>query len=136
MNSPEKDQRAAALVGYFTVIAIVIACLGLFGLSAFSAEQRIREIGIRKVLGASVGNVASLLSRDFIGLVLLAVVIASPLAWYGMNKWLQNFVYRTPISWWMFVFAGLLAILIALLTVSSQAIKAALANPVRSLRSE
>ena len=132
----EKDQRASDIVGYFTVIAIVIACLGLFGLSAFSAEQRIREVGIRKVLGASVGNVASLLSRDFIGLVLISVLIASPLAWYGMNKWLQNFVYRTPISWWMFAFAGLLAIFIALLTVSFQAIKAALANPVRSLRSE
>jgi len=132
----EKDQQAAGLVGYFTVIAIVIACLGLFGLSAFSAEQRVREIGIRKVLGASVGNVTSLLSRDFIGPVLISVFIASPVAWYGMNAWLQNFVYRTPISWWMFVFAGLMAVFIALVTVSFQAIKAALANPVRSLRAE
>jgi putative ABC transport system permease protein len=132
----EKDQRVSIIVSYFTFIAILIACLGLFGLSAFSAEQRIREIGIRKVLGASVSNVASLLSKDFIKLVIVALLIASPLAWFGMNKWLQGFAYRIPISWWMFAVAGLLAILIALLTVSFQAIKAAIANPVKSLRSE
>ena len=103
----EKDQRVSGIVSYFTFIAILIACLGLFGLSAFSAEQRTREIGIRKVLGASVTNVASLLSKDFIKLVLIALIIASPLAWFAMNKWLQGFAYRTPISWWMFVLAGL-----------------------------
>jgi putative ABC transport system permease protein len=132
----EKDQRVSGIVSYFTFIAILIACLGLFGLSAFSAEQRTREIGIRKVLGASVTNVASLLSKDFIKLVLIALLIASPLAWIGMNKWLQGFAYRIHISWWMFAVAGLLAIFIALLTVSFQAIKAAIANPVKSLRSE
>jgi putative ABC transport system permease protein len=132
----EKDQRVSGIVSYFTFIAILIACLGLFGLSAFSAEQRTREIGIRKVLGASVTNVASLLSKDFIKLVLIALLIASPLAWIGMNKWLQGFAYRIPISWWMFAVAGLLAIIIALITVSFQAIKTAIANPVKSLRTE
>ncbi len=132
----EKDQRASGIVSYFTLIAIFVACLGLFGLSAFSAEQRTREIGIRKVLGASVANVTSLLTVEFVKLVLLAIVIASPLAWYGMNKWLQGFAYRIPISWWMFVLAGVLAIVIALCTISFQAIKAAMANPVKSLRSE
>ncbi len=97
----EKDQRAGDIVNYFTCIAILIACLGLFGLSAFTAEQRIKEIGIRKVLGASAANLAALLSRDFIGLVAIAIVIASPLAWYGMHKWLQGFAYQTPISWWI-----------------------------------
>ena len=132
----EKDQRVAGIVSYFTLIAILIACLGLFGLSAFSAEQRTREIGIRKVLGASVTNMASLLSKDFVKLVIIALAIASPLAWFGMNKWLQGFAYRTPISWWMFVLAGAAAIFIALMTVSFQAIKAAMANPVKSLRTE
>ena len=132
----EKDQRVSGIVSYFTFIAILIACLGLFGLSAFSAEQRTREIGIRKVLGASVTNVASLLSKDFIKLVLIALLIASPLAWIGMNKWLQGFAYSIHISWWMFAIAGLMAIIIALITVSFQAIKAAIANPVKSLRSE
>ncbi len=132
----EKDQRASGVVSYFTFIAILVACLGLFGLSAFSAEQRTREIGIRKVLGASVTNVAGLLSKDFIGLVLIAIVIASPIAWWAMNKWLQGFAYRITISWWMFVLAGLLAVIIALLTVSFQAIKAAMQNPVKSLKSE
>ena len=132
----EKDQRASGIVGYFTFIAILVACLGLFGLSAFSAEQRTREIGIRKVLGASVVNVAALLSRDFIKLVLIAIIIASPLAWYGMNKWLESFAYKITISWWMFLIAGIVALLIALVTVSFQAIKAAVANPVKSLRTE
>ncbi len=132
----EKDQRASSIVSYFTFIAILIACLGLFGLSAFSAEQRTREIGIRKVLGASVTNVAALLSKDFIVLVLIAIVIASPLSWFIMTKWLEDFAYRTEISWWMFALAGSLAIFIALLTVSFQAIKTAIANPVNSLRTE
>ncbi len=132
----QKEERIYDIVSTFTIIAILIACLGLFGLSAFSAEQRTREIGIRKVLGSSVIGVALLLSKDFIGLVAIAVLIASPLAWLGMNKWLQNFEYRTNIGWWIFVLAGVLAILIALLTVSFQALKAALANPVKSLKSE
>lgn len=132
----EKEQRTSRIVVYFTFIAILIACLGLFGLAAFSAEQRTKEIGIRKVLGASVANVTTLLSKDFIRLVLVAIVIASPVAWYGMNKWLQGFAYRIEISWWMFLAAGLLAVFIALITVSFQAIKAAIANPVKSLRTE
>jgi putative ABC transport system permease protein len=132
----EKDQRASGIVNYFTGIALLIACLGLFGLSAFTAEQRTKEIGIRKVLGASVIDVTRLLSRDFIGLVAIAILIASPLAWFGMNKWLESFAYKVPISWWMFVLAGLLAIMIALVTVSFQSIRAAIANPVKSLRSE
>ncbi|HTI08297.1 MAG TPA: ABC transporter permease [Puia sp.] len=132
----EREQRTASLVMYFTLIAILIACLGLFGLAAFSAEQRTKEIGIRKVLGASVTNVTLLLSKDFVSLVIIAILIASPLAWWGMNKWLQDFAYRIEISWWMLLAAGLLAILIAVLTISFQAIKAALADPAKSLRTE
>ncbi len=132
----EKEQRTSRIVVYFTFIAILIACLGLFGLAAFSAEQRTKEIGIRKVLGASVSGVTALLSRDFIKLILLAILIASPLAWYAMNKWLEGFAYRIQLNWWMFFAAGFLAIFIALITISFQAIKAALANPVKSLRTE
>jgi putative ABC transport system permease protein len=120
----------------FAVLAIVIACLGLFALSAFIAEQRGKEIGIRKVLGASVQGITTLLSKDFVKLVLIAIVIATPAGWWGMTKWLEGFAYKVPLSWWMFAAAGLLAIIIALATVSFQAIKAAIANPVKSLRSE
>ena len=132
----EKDQRTSEIVRYFTIVTIFIACMGLFGLSVFSAEQRTREIGIRKVLGASVTNIALLLSRDFLGLVCIAILIASPLAWYGMTQWLQNFTYRIPIGWWLFPVAGLIAVGIAWLTVSFQAIKAAIANPVKALRTD
>ncbi len=132
----EKDQRASGIVSYFTVVAILIACLGLFGLSAFAAEQRVKEIGIRKVLGASVANIVALLSMDFVKIVLVAIVIATPIGWYGMNKWLQGFAYKIPITGWMFVMTGILAILIALFTVSFQAIKAAFSNQMTSLRSE
>ncbi len=118
------------------IVAIVIACLGLFGLAAFTAQQRTKEIGIRKVLGASVTSIAMVLSIDFIKLVLIAIVIASPLAWWAGSNWLRDFAYRTQIGWWMFVTAGGIAVLIAVLTVSSQAIKAAVANPVKSLRTE
>jgi putative ABC transport system permease protein len=135
-RSYEKEQRTSSLVSYFTIIAIIIASLGLFGLSAFAAEQRIKEIGIRKVLGASVGQITMLLSKEFIALVVIAVIIASPLAWWGMNQWLQGFAYKIVISWWMFVVAGCGAICIALLTISFQSIKAAIANPVKSLRTE
>jgi putative ABC transport system permease protein len=120
----------------FAILAIVIACLGLFALSAFMAEQRSKEIGIRKVLGASVSGITTLLSFNFVKLVALAILIASPIAWWGMNKWLQGFAYHQPVQWWVFVSAGLAAIMIALITVSFQAIKAAIANPVKSLRSE
>jgi putative ABC transport system permease protein len=132
----EKDQRASGIVGYFTVVTILIACLGLFGLSVFSAEQRTREIGIRKVLGASVSNITLLLSRDFLGLVCIAILISTPLAWYAMHQWLQNFAYQVPVSWWLFPLSGVIAIGIAWLTVSLQAVRAAQGNPINSLRSE
>ncbi len=118
------------------MLSILIACLGLYGLTAFAVGQRTKEIGIRKVLGASVSGIAGLLSKDFLQLVVIAFLIASPVAWYLMDKWLQDFAYRIDVEWWMFAFAGLGALVIALLTVSSQAIKAAIANPVESLRSE
>ena len=132
----EKEQRTSTLVMYFTGIAILIACLGLFGLTAFAAEQRIKEIGIRKVLGASIANVTLLLSRDLIRLVGIAILIATPLAAFVMNKWLNNFTYRIHLSWWMFFMAAAGATLTAIVTVSFQAIKAARANPIRNLRSE
>jgi putative ABC transport system permease protein len=124
------------IINSFTIMAILISCLGLFGLAAFSAEQRQKEIGIRKVLGASVAGVVGLLSREFVLLVGIAFLLATPLAWWAMHKWLDAFAYKIPISWWMFAIAGILSIAIALITVSFQAIKAALANPVKSLRSE
>ncbi len=130
------DRQMAGLIGSFTGIAILISCLGLFGLAAFAAERRTKEIGIRKVLGASVAGITSLLAKDFLKLVAIAIIIASPLAWWGLNKWLQDFEYSIDMQWWMFALAGLLAIAIAFLTVAGQAMKAALSNPVKSLRSE
>lgn len=115
---------------------ILIACLGLFGLATYAAEQRVKEIGVRKVLGASVVNLATLLSKDFLKLVLIANGIAFPIAWWATDKWLQEFAYHIEIQWWFFALAGMMAIAIALLTVSYQSIKAALMNPVKSLRSE
>jgi putative ABC transport system permease protein len=132
----EAESRQASLINYFTIIAILISCLGLFGLATFSAEQRTREIGIRKVLGASVTGLVGLLSKDFLKLVLVAVVVASPFAWYVMEKWLQNFSYRIKISWEVFALTACIAVLIALITISFQAIKAARANPVKNLRTE
>lgn len=129
-------KRTGNIFTSFAVLAIFIACLGLFGLAAFTTEQRTKEIGIRKVLGASVNGIVQLLSKDFIRLVFVAIVIASPLAWWAMNKWLEDFAYKMEIQWWVFAIAGLAAITIALLTVSFQAIKAAVANPTKSLRSE
>jgi putative ABC transport system permease protein len=130
------EQRMGQIFITFAILAIVIACLGLFGLITYAAEQRIKEIGIRKVMGASVPHIVSMLSKDFLKLVLVASVITFPVAWWAMNKWLQDFAYRTELSWWVFAAAGLLALLIALITVSFQAIKAAMANPVKSLRTE
>ncbi|MGH7599204.1 MAG: ABC transporter permease [bacterium] len=130
------DQRFAALFSLFAGLAILIACLGLFGLAAFSARQRTKEIGIRKVLGASVSGIVALLSKEFVKLILLANLIAWPIAYFTMNKWLQDFAYRIDISWWAFALAGGMALLIALITVSTLAIKAALANPVEALRYE
>jgi putative ABC transport system permease protein len=132
----ENEAILSQIINSFTIMAIVICCLGLFGLAAFSAEQRSKEIGVRKVLGASVTGIVQLLSKDFVKLVLVALVIATPIAWWGMSKWLQAFEYRVTISWWMFALAGLLAMAIALLTVSTQAIKAARMNPVKSLKAE
>jgi putative ABC transport system permease protein len=122
--------------GIFSAFAIFIACLGLLGLSLFATTQRTKEIGVRKVLGASVSNIVMLLSKDFIKLVLIAFLIASPVAWYIMHNWLLDFVYRINISAWIFIGAGLLAVIIALATISFQAVKAAIANPVKSLRTE
>ena len=132
----EAENRLSSIVGYFTIIAILISCLGLFGLATFSAEQRIKEIGVRKVLGASVAGIVSLLSKDFLKLVAISIVIASPVAWWVMNKWLRDFAYRTIIGWRVFVITTAVALLIALVTISFQAIKAAVANPVKSLRTE
>jgi len=130
------EGKFAKLFTTFSILAIIIGCLGLFGLSAYTASQRIKEIGIRKVLGASVPDITKMLSKDFLKLVIIAVVIATPIAWWIMSKWLEDFAYRVNISWWIFVVAGALALMIAMLTVSFQAIKAAIANPIKSLRTE
>ncbi len=135
-NTYKTEQHIGKIFITFAVLAILIACLGLFGLVTYAAEQRTREIGIRKVLGASAGTIVGMLSKDFVKLVLISAVIAFPVAWWAMNKWLQDFAYRIQISWWIFLIAGVVALVIALVTVSVQAIKAALTNPVRSLRSE
>jgi putative ABC transport system permease protein len=130
------EQQTGKLFITFAIFAIFIGCLGLFGLVSYAAEQRTKEIGVRKVLGASVSGIVAMLSKDFAKLVLIASLIAFPIAWWAMNKWLQSFAYRTHISWWIFVIAGLAAMVIALVTICIQAIKAAIANPVKSLRSE
>ncbi len=130
------EDRLASIFSIFTFITMILATMGLFGLAAFTIEQRTKEIGIRKVLGASLASINALLSKDFLRLVILAITIASPIAWWAMNNWLQNFAYRITISWWVFAAAGSIAILTAIATVSYHAIKAALANPVNSLRSE
>jgi len=132
----EQEHQMSRIINLATAVAILISCLGLLGLVTLTAYQRTKEIGIRKVLGASVVGIVQLLSKDFLKLVLLAIVIASPLAWWAMQKWLQGFAYRVDIHWWVFVSAGVTAILIALITLSFQAIKAAVANPVKSLRNE
>jgi putative ABC transport system permease protein len=130
------EQKTGTILNIFALLTILVACLGLFGLATYTAEKRTKEIGIRKVLGASVTQVTRMLSKEFLKLVFIACIIAFPLSYWAMNKWLQSFAYRINISWWMFVVAGVVALLIALLTVSFQAIKAAVANPVESLRSE
>jgi putative ABC transport system permease protein len=132
----QSDFRFRKIFTTFSVLAIMIACLGLLGLATYTAEQRTKEIGIRKVLGADIGSIVGLLSKDFIKLVLVAIVIATPLAWYAMNKWLEGFAYQVPVHWWIFGIAGLLSIVVALFTISFQSIKAAMMNPVKSLRSE
>ena len=130
------ENRFSKFFLYFSILSLVIACLGLFGLTAFTVQQRVKEIGIRKVLGASVSSITAMLSQDFLKLVVIAAIIAFPVAWFAMNKWLQDFAYRITISWWMFVAAAAAALLIALITVGYQTIKAAIANPVKNLRTE
>ena len=132
----EDEKRTGTLAGIFAALTIFISCLGLFGLATYMSENRIKEIGVRKVLGASVANITTLLSQEFLKLVIVSIVIASPLAWWAMSKWLQNYPYHVAIKWWVFAMAGLLSIIIAIATVSFQAIKAAIANPVKSLRTE
>jgi putative ABC transport system permease protein len=135
-NQYHAEQRTGKLFITFAVFAILIACLGLFGLVTYAAEQRTKEIGIRKVLGAPVGGIVALLSRDFVKLVLVASLISFPIAWWAMNKWLESFAYRVSIGWWIFALAGAIALFIALFTVSMQTIRAAMANPVKSLKTE
>ena len=132
----QEENHTGVLAAVFSGLTIFISCLGLFALAAYMAENRIKEIGIRKVMGASVSGIATLLSKDFLKLVLISFVIASPLAGWFMHTWLQNFSYHIRISWWIFALTGLLTVLITLVTVSSQAIRAALTNPADSLRTE
>jgi ABC-type antimicrobial peptide transport system permease subunit len=132
----QSENLVGKLSQIFALLAVIISCLGLFGLSAYTAEQRRKEIGVRKVLGSSVANIVRLLSADFVKLVLIAVIIAVPVGYFLMDNWLQDFAYRIDINYWIFFIAAALAVSIALITVSFQAIKAAVANPVNSLRSE
>ncbi len=130
------DIHIGQLFNCFAIITILISCLGLFGLVTFTAESRVKEIGVRKVLGAGVPNIVTLLSKDFLMLVLIAAAIAFPIAWYGLSHFLQGYAYRTNLSWWVFALAGVITLLIAMLTVSFKSVQAALANPVKSLRTE
>jgi putative ABC transport system permease protein len=132
----KSEEKWSSIVGWAGGISISLACLGLFGLAALAALNRTKEIGIRKVLGASVTTLVRLLSKDFLQLVLIAIVIASPVAWYFMNAWLRDYPYRIHIGWWVFFITGSLAVFIAFLTISFQAVKVAVANPVNSLRTE
>jgi putative ABC transport system permease protein len=140
-NDENKKQYAEVekwkqIILFGAILTIFISCIGLFGLSVLSAEKRTKEIGIRKVLGASVSSIVSILSTDFLKLIFISLIISIPLAWMATNKWLQNYPYRITLSWWLFALAGMLVILIALFTISFQSIKAAIANPVKSLRTE
>jgi putative ABC transport system permease protein len=132
----DAELRLGKVMNLFSSIAIVLACLGLFGLSSYAAQQRFKEIGIRKVLGASMSNIIIELSKYFIRLTFVAMVIAFPIAWWAMTKWLQDFTYRTNMSWTIYIIAGALTLLLAFVTVSVHAIRAALMNPVKSLRTE
>ena len=132
----QSEERFQKVFISLVILGIIIACLGLLGLATFSAQQRVKEIGVRKVLGASVPHVVALLSKDFLKLVLIALVLAVPVAWWLMNEWLKDFAYRVNIEWWIFLVAAIIAIIIAFVTISTQAIKAAISNPVKSLRTE
>jgi putative ABC transport system permease protein len=131
-----QEQRLGKIIRYASILSIFIACMGLFGLATLVVVRRTKEIGIRKVLGADVSNVVALLSKDFILMVIIASFIAFPLAWWALQNWLEDFAYRIPIAWWVFLLAAFAALMVALATVSFQAIKAALTNPVKSLRTE
>src|SRR4030095_4140927 len=131
-----EEKKFSNIFLYFSILSLVIACLGLYGLISYTTTQKTKEIGVRKVLGATANGIAAMLSGSFLKLVLFACVVAMPVAWFIMNRWLEDFAYRTTISWWMFTIAGLLVLLIALITVSFEAIKAAISNPVKSLRTE
>ncbi len=135
-NLYRTDQQTGLLFTVFAAIAILISCLGLFGLATYTAQIKTKEIGIRKVLGASVAGITRLLAREFLILILIAFVIATPIAWFSMSRWLQNYSYRITITWWIFLATGMLALLVTFITVGFQAIKAAIANPVKSLRTE
>ncbi|MGH2646385.1 MAG: ABC transporter permease, partial [Ginsengibacter sp.] len=130
------DSQISTIVGTLAILAIIISCLGLFGLASYAAERRTKEVGIRKVLGASLQNLVLMLSKDFLKYVLIAALIALPLSWFSIHKWLQDYAYRINISWWIFLSAVLVAMFIAFVTISFQAIKAAIANPIKSLRTE
>lgn len=130
------EKRTGTLAGLFAGLTIFISCLGLFGLATYMAENRIKEIGVRKVLGASVAGISALLSKDFLKLVSIAFLFAAPVAWWAMSAWLKDYPYHVSIQWWVFIIAGILSITIALITVSYQAIRAAVANPAKSLRTE
>ena len=132
----KQEKQLSQLYKIFAAIAIFLSCLGLYGLASFMATQRIKEVGIRKVLGASVSSIVYLFSKEFILLILIAFVIAAPIAWWFMHKWLLDYVYRIDMAWWIFLLGGIASIVIALITVGFQAIKAAIANPVKSLRTE
>lgn len=132
----QTEQRFLSLIGIFSGLAIFIGCLGIYGLILFFVVQKTKEIGIRKVLGAGITNLVGLVMQDFLKLILIAGIIATPIAWYFMNQWLENFEYRTSLNWWIFVLAVGIIMAITLLTISYQAIKAAIANPVKSLRIE
>lgn len=132
----QSENRIGNLAIIFSVLAILVSCLGLFGLACYTAEKRTKEIGIRKVLGASVGSLAQLLSVDFLKLVCVSCIVAFPVAWWALHNWLQHYQYRTTVQWWVFPLAALIAIIIAAITVGVEAIKATIANPVKSLRTE
>ena len=135
-NLYNSDIRLGKVLNIFAAIAIALACLGLLGLSSYSAKQRVKEIGIRKVLGASIGHIVTTLSISFVRLVFIAIIIASPIAWWVMNKWLQAFAYKANMNWWVFLVSASVALAIAIITVGFQAIKAATMNPVKSLKTE
>jgi ABC-type antimicrobial peptide transport system permease subunit len=132
----EDMKRIARLTALFAILTVFISCLGLFGLASYMVEERVKEIGIRKVLGASAIKITTLITKDFLGLVIIAILLASPIAWFAMHKWLQGYAYRTVIHWWVFAGAGMLVMIISLLTTGFHAIRAALMNPVKSLRTE